>query len=63
MEHRWYALEAEYALAHLAVDPQIGLTEREAERRLAERGPNELVDRGVKSAARILCGRWDQFVG
>lgn len=57
MANRWYALEVEDVLARLAVDPEIGLTEREAERRLVERGPNELVDRGGKSAVRIL---WQQ---
>lgn len=54
----WYQLEAAETLARLNSDAEKGLTEAEAERLLAEHGPNELQDRGSKSPWRIL---WEQF--
>ena len=45
-------------LQHLGADPARGLTEAEAARRLAQHGPNQLVERGCKSPWRIL---WEQF--
>ena len=56
----WYKKEATEVASLLATDAQAGLTEAEARRRLAEHGPNELVERGLKSPWRIL---WDQLTG
>jgi Ca2+-transporting ATPase len=50
----WYRKEATKVVALLATDAQAGLTEAEAQRRLAEHGPNELVERGLKSPWHIL---------
>ncbi|MBN1319245.1 MAG: cation-translocating P-type ATPase [Thermoleophilia bacterium] len=49
----WHRLSAERALDQTA-SALSGLTSEEAERRLGERGPNELVQAGVKSPWRIL---------
>ncbi len=54
----WHALEPPETLLRLGVDGESGLTEEEAARRLAESGPNELAERGVRSPASILL---DQF--
>ncbi len=54
----WHTLEPPEALLRLGVDGESGLTEEEAARRLAESGPNELAERGVRSPASILL---DQF--
>ena len=57
-EPAWYRLEADEALARLRSDGEQGLSPAEAARRLAEHGPNELVERGLKSPWRIL---WEQL--
>jgi len=54
----WHTLEPPDALLRLGVGGEGGLTEQEAARRLAESGPNELAERGVRSPASILL---DQF--
>ncbi len=54
---RWHTLTAEETLARLETQ-QSGLTPSETARRMAEYGPNELIDRGVKSVWRIL---WEQL--
>ncbi|MDD3826793.1 MAG: cation-translocating P-type ATPase [Anaerolineae bacterium] len=54
----WHELETEQVLAQVKSDGAAGLTTAEAERRLEEHGPNELVERGVKSPWRIL---WEQL--
>ena len=54
----WYQTEAEQLIAELNSDRENGLTTAQAEQKLAEFGPNELVDRGTKSPLLIL---WDQF--
>ncbi len=56
----WYQLETEEVLAQLRSDVEAGLNAAEAERRLEEHGPNELVERGLKSPWRIL---WEQLTG
>jgi Ca2+-transporting ATPase len=56
----WYKKEATEVASLLATDAQAGLAEAEAQRRLAEHGPNELVERGLKSPWRIL---WEQLTG
>jgi Ca2+-transporting ATPase len=40
--HKWYALESEQVAQELRTDLQTGLTAAEAQRRLAQYGPNEL---------------------
>jgi Ca2+-transporting ATPase len=54
----WYRLEREEVLARLESDAGQGLAQAEAERRLTQYGPNELVERGTKSPWRIL---WEQM--
>ncbi len=54
----WYRLETADVLARLGADPERGLSQAEAQRRLAEHGPNELIERGLKSSWRIL---WEQL--
>ena len=54
----WYKLGIEQTIGKLGVSPATGLAPDEAERRLAEYGPNELVERGAKPAWKILL---DQF--
>jgi Ca2+-transporting ATPase len=54
----WYQKEVEDVLQQFYSDPHNGLTEAQAEQLLQEFGPNELVERGVKSPWLILL---DQF--
>jgi Ca2+-transporting ATPase len=54
----WHTRTAEEAVRQLCTDAASGLSSAEAARRLAERGPNALVDRGAKNPWRIL---WDQL--
>jgi Ca2+-transporting ATPase len=54
----WYKLETADVLQELGVNPTLGLDLQEAERRLAEYGANELIERGLKSPWRIL---WEQL--
>ena len=56
----WHTLEAGEAVRQIESDLDQGLSAAEAERRLAEYGPNELVERGGKSPWAIL---WEQFTG
>jgi Ca2+-transporting ATPase len=54
----WYRLEAADVLDHLKTDLERGLSQAEVQRRLAEHGPNELIERGLKSPWLIL---WEQL--
>lgn len=54
----WYRLEAADILTRLEADPEQGLNRAEAQRRLANFGPNELVECGLKSPWLIL---WEQL--
>lgn len=54
----WHLQSVDESIAELKVDPTQGLTTAAAEERLAEHGPNELLDKGAKSPWRIL---WEQF--
>ncbi|MCS7220676.1 MAG: cation-translocating P-type ATPase [Anaerolineae bacterium] len=58
MAANWHRLEIAEVLALLKTEPERGLTQTEAQRRLAEYGPNELVERGLKSPWLIL---WEQL--
>jgi P-type Ca2+ transporter type 2C len=57
MEH-WHQLELSDLLSHLNTDPSTGLSQREAEKRIEEHGPNELRERPAKSPWLML---WEQF--
>jgi Ca2+-transporting ATPase len=50
----WHTLDCEAALDRLGVTGDRGLEASEAAQRLEEQGPNELLDRGAKSALRIF---------
>src|SRR5215207_672290 len=54
----WHTSEAAQVLRALGTDAGSGLSDEEAARRLEERGPNELEDRGGRSPWAIL---WEQF--
>jgi len=54
----WYGFDKEHVLAELKTDAEQGLSQREADRRLAEYGPNELIEQGRISPWRIL---WEQL--
>ena len=54
----WHSLNMEEVLKKLGVERTTGLSPEEASKRLAEYGPNELRELGVKSPWRIL---WEQF--
>jgi len=56
----WYRKETSEALSLLNSDAEAGLASAEAQRRMVEHGPNELVERGLKSPWRIL---WEQLTG
>ncbi len=56
----WYRKETAEVVSLLATDAESGLSPAEAQRRLAEHGPNELVERGLKSPWRLL---WEQLTG
>ena len=47
-------MEVSEALKRLEVDPAQGLSETEVKRRRARFGPNELIERGPKSAWKII---------
>ena len=56
----WYRKETSEAISLLNSDAEAGLASTEAQRRMVEHGPNELVERGLKSPWRIL---WEQLTG
>ena len=56
----WHTLETQEAIRETGSDLETGLTAAEAERRLAEYGRNELVERAGKGPWAIL---WEQFTG
>lgn len=56
----WYTLEAPDAVRQINSDLETGLSAAEAERRLAEYGSNELVERGGRGPWTILL---EQFTG
>ena len=56
----WHILEKDKVAELLGTDVQNGLSGEIASRRLEENGPNELVEKGVKSPWKIL---WEQLTG
>ena len=54
----WHTFSVEHVLERLAVDDQQGLSQVEIETRIAQYGPNELIEHDVKNPWRIL---FDQF--
>lgn len=54
MNKNWYLETSEATLQALASDAERGLDQAEVERRLTEYGPNELVEKGIKSPWQIL---------
>ena len=54
----WYQTSKENVLSKLMTDIEQGLSWTEAQRRIIENGPNELIDRGTKNAWLIL---WEQL--
>jgi Ca2+-transporting ATPase len=59
-ENDWYRKAATEIISLLSTDAEAGLAPAEVQRRLAEHGPNELVEHGLKSSWRIL---WEQLTG
>lgn len=57
---KWHTLTPAETLQQLNVEPALGLDEAEVQRRLAQYGPNELIERGAKSPWKIL---WEQLTG
>ena len=55
----WHTSETSDVLDQWHVDPEQGLSAQEAEQRLGDHGPNELIERGLKSPWRIL---WEQLI-
>lgn len=58
MQPSWHFTDPQAVATQLQTNSSTGLTPQMAEPRLAEYGPNELVDRGVKSIWKIL---WEQL--
>jgi Ca2+-transporting ATPase len=54
----WHTMDVDAVLAAQSVEPKHGLRPEEVKRRQSEFGPNELVERGLKSPWRIL---FEQF--
>lgn len=54
----WYQLQIDEVLAQLETNPEGGLQREQVERRVAQHGPNELIERGLKSPWLIL---WEQL--
>jgi P-type Ca2+ transporter type 2C len=56
----WYKKDPAEVLNELSTESSTGLASDEARRRLEQYGPNELVERGMKSPWRII---WEQLTG
>ena len=57
-KNNWYSQNIQQVCDTFQVDPDIGLSESEINRRRSVHGPNELIDRGLKSPWLIL---WEQL--
>ena len=64
MEHvnQSWTLTPDQVLEALHTSPETGLSEAEAARRLAEHGPNELIERGLRSPWRILASQFTEVM-
>lgn len=58
MQQAWHFADPQTVVTQLSTNLATGLTTQEAEQRLTQYGPNELIDRGVKSIWKIL---WEQL--
>ncbi|MBP6786107.1 MAG: cation-translocating P-type ATPase [Candidatus Promineofilum sp.] len=58
MTTEWYKLSVEQALSEVGVTTEEGLTSAEAQKRLAQYGPNELQEKAGRSRLKII---WEQF--
>lgn len=58
----WYNLTVTEVLSRLGSDPRRGLSREEAERRLAECGPNELAERKRASAWQLFLEQFKNFL-
>jgi Ca2+-transporting ATPase len=58
----WYNLDASEVLSRLGSDPKVGLSEGEAQRRLAECGPNELAGKKRVSAWQLFLEQFKNFL-
>ena len=54
----WYSQSADSVVSQLAVDPKLGLSADEAERRLTEYGPNEIPAEPPPSKWVVAHGHW-----
>ncbi len=58
----WFAKTVEEIQTELSTDLKHGLSSAEAEKRLAQYGPNELIDRGLKSPWKILLEQFTEIM-
>ncbi len=58
----WHTLNPASALTRLGVNSERGLSAQTASRRLKEEGPNELIERGVKSPLRIFAEQFTSLM-
>jgi Ca2+-transporting ATPase len=58
----WHALEASSVVHALRTSPNKGLTSREAEKRLAEFGPNELTEADRPSLLKMVLEQFNNFI-
>jgi Ca2+-transporting ATPase len=57
-----WRLTPDQVLEALDTPPETGLSQAEAQRRLAEHGPNELIERGLRSPWRILVAQFTEVM-
>jgi len=64
MEHlkQTWMLTPDQILEAVDTPPETGLSQAEAQRRLAEHGPNELIERGLRSPWRILAAQFTEVM-
>ncbi|MDD2767333.1 MAG: cation-translocating P-type ATPase [Methylococcus sp.] len=58
----WHLLEPWQTAAWLKVDPQAGLSQQEAEQRLAEQGPNLIAEQRPRGPLSMLLGQFADFM-
>ena len=62
MSQNWYQMTAEETAAELNTDPTQGLSEAEAAARLQQYGPNELIERDVRTKKEIIIEQFKGFM-